>query len=123
MRYKYLNLNPDKKTEPDCVFRAITLATEDDYNKIDEKLYYTSRLYDCTKLCVCCYKHLLDDYYKFERLKGFKGYTIEEFSTMNPYGTYIIRVDGHLTCVIDETLYDIWDCRDEIVDIVWQVKK
>lgn len=123
MRFCYLNLNPELKTESDCVYRAITLATQDDYEVIDCKLYYTSKLYDCPQLCVCCYKHLLDDYYKFKRIKHCKGMTIEEFANENPYGTFIIRVEGHLTCVIDNTLYDIWDCRNEIVDIIWQVRE
>lgn len=121
MKFKYLNLHPLRRTEPDCVYRAITLATQEDYTKIDEKLYYTSKLYECPKLCVCCYKHLLDDYYKFRRIKGCQGMTVEEFADCHPSGTFIIRVDGHLTCVVDNTLYDIWDCRKEIVDIVWEI--
>ena len=32
------------------------------------------------------------------------------------------RVEGHLTCVIDNHIMDIWDCRDKIVDLVWEVK-
>lgn len=123
MKYCYLNLHPLGKTEPDCVYRAITLATQDDYEIIDEKLFYTSKLYECDKLCVCCYKHLLDDYYKFRRIKGCKGMTIEEFANLYNYGTYIIRVSGHLTCVINNILYDIWNCKDEEIDIVWQVEK
>lgn len=38
MKYCYLNLHPLGKTEPDCVYRAITLATQDDYEIIDEKI-------------------------------------------------------------------------------------
>ena len=121
MRYCYLNLNPLGNTEPDCVYRAITLATQDNYTKIDQKLFYTSKLYECDKLCVCCYKHLLDDYYKFKRVKHCKGLTVEEFAELYPKGTFIIRVSGHLTCIVDNVLYDIWDCRNEIVDIVWQI--
>lgn len=47
---------------------------------------------------------------------------IEKFLNLNPVGIFIIRVNGHLTCAIDGTLYDIWDCRNEIIDIVWKVE-
>ena len=49
--------------------------------------------------------------------------TIEEFANLYNYGTYIIRTNGHLTCVINNVLYDIWNCKDEEIDIVWQVEK
>jgi hypothetical protein len=48
--------------------------------------------------------------------------TICEFMKLNPYGTYIIRVDGHLTHCKDGICYDIFDCTNEIVDLVWLVE-
>ena len=121
MRYKFLNLNPMNKRELDCVCRAISLALNKDYYNVEDDLYLVGQLFKCEKLCVCCYKHLLDYVYKLERIEEFKGLSIEEFINCNPYGTYIIRVDSHLTCCIDSILFDTWDCRNEIVDIVWQV--
>lgn len=122
MDYRYLNLNPLNITESDCVTRAISLGTQEDYKVIKHKLYAISLLYNCEKLCVCCYQHLLDKYYGFERVNNCKGLTIKEFASCYPVGTYIIRVKGHLTCLINNILYDIWDCRNEIVDIVWKVE-
>ena len=48
--------------------------------------------------------------------------TIDDFANKFPYGVYLVRVEGHLTCVIDNNIIDIWDCRDKIVDLVWEVK-
>ena len=121
MGFKFLNLNPLGKREEDCVCRAISLATEKDYEDVQEQLYLISKLFRCESLCVCCYKHLLDYVYNLDRIESFHGYTIHEFIELNPKGTYIIRVDGHLTCAIDGILYDTWDSRDCIVDIVWEV--
>lgn len=121
-QYKFLNLNPLGKLEEDCVCRAISLALNEDYYIIQEKLYLVGELFDCVDVCVCCYKHLLDYVYNLERIEEYNGCTIEEFCNCNPYGIYLIRVDGHLTCVIDNVCYDIWDCRDKIVDIVWKIK-
>ena len=120
-RYKFLNINPLGEIEEDCVCRAISLALEEDYYTIQEKLKLIGELFDCMFLCECCYKHLLDSVYDLQRYEEFKGMTIEEFADMYPNGTYLIRIEGHLTCLVDGIIYDIWDCTDKIIDIVWEI--
>ena len=122
MKYKFLNLQPLGRRLEDCVTRAIALGVNEDYYIIQRKLQLIAELFECEKLCVCCYKHLLDSVYNLERIESYQGMTIEEFLSYEPYGTFIIRVDQHLTCAINGVLFDTWDCRDEIVDIVWRVK-
>lgn len=121
-RYQFLNVNPLGEIEEDCVCRAISLALDEDYYKIQEKLYLVAKLFECEYLCVCCYKYLLDDVYDLKRIEEVKEMTIEEFANYFPIGIFIVRVEGHLTCVIDNHIMDIWDCRDKIVDLVWEVK-
>lgn len=121
MVWKFLNLQPLGKLEEDCVTRAISLATGQDYKTIQEQLFLISELFECEKLCVCCYKHLLDYVYNFERIEAVQGMTIEEFLEQFDTGIFIIRVDGHLTCAIDGNIIDTWDCTNKIVDIVWFV--
>lgn len=120
-RYEFFNINPLNEIEEDCVCRAISLALKEDYYLIQKKLQLVGELFECEFLCVCCYKFLLDEVYGLDRIEECKGMTIEEFADTFPNGTYIIRVEGHCTCVIDNKLYDIWDCRNEIVDMVWKV--
>lgn len=108
--------------EEDCVCRAISLALNIDYNTILYKLQLIGDLFDCEYLCKCCYGFLLDEVYNLERIESYNGITIRDFIDIIPKGIYIIRVEGHLTCVIDEILYDIWDCQDEIIDTIWVVK-
>lgn len=121
-RYQFLNVNPLGKIEEDCVCRAISLALDENYYKIQEKLYLVAKLFECESLCICCYKYLLDDVYDLKRIEEVKGMTIEEFANYFPIGIFIVRVEGHLTCIIDNHIMDIWDCRDKIVDLVWEVK-
>ena len=121
MAWKFLNLQPLGKLEEDCVTRAISLATGQDYKTIQEQLFLISELFECEELCVCCYKHLLDYVYNFERIEAVQGMTIEEFLEEFDIGIFIIRVDGHLTCAIDGNIIDTWDCTNKIVDIVWFV--
>lgn len=121
-RYQFLNVNPLGEIEEDCVCRAISLALDEDYYKIQEKLYLVAKLFECEYLCICCYKYLLDEVYDLKRIEEVKGMTVEEFANYFPVGIFIVRVEGHLTCVIDNHIMDIWDCRDKIVDLVWEVK-
>lgn len=120
--YRFLNINPLNKIEEDCVCRAISLALEEDYYVIERKLMLIGELFECEKLCVCCYKHLLDYVYRLERIEEVKGLTVKEFADYFPKGKYIIRVPYHCTCVINNNIYDLWDCGNEIIDIVWEVK-
>lgn len=120
-RYKFFNINPLGKLEEDCVCRAISLALEEDYYTIQEKLELIGELFECQFLCECCYRFLLDNVYDLPRYEEFKGMTIEEFADMHPIGTYLIRIEGHLTCLIDQVILDLWDCTDKIIDIVWKI--
>lgn len=120
MDYKYINLNPYGEKDNDCVCRAISLALNENYFDIKDKLYYISKLFNCEELCVCCYKHLLNNVYGLPKVYC-RNMTANDFSNEHPYGVYILRMDGHCSCAIDNCLFDIWDCRDEILTDVWQV--
>ena len=122
-KYKFLNINPLGKREEDCVCRAISLAVNEDYNIISRKLELIAELYECDMLCVCCYKKLLDTVYNLERIEEFDGRTVEEFLDAYPSGIYLIRLDNHLTCAIDGVIYDLWNCLQEPIRIVWVVDK
>lgn len=120
--YIFFNNNPEKLIENDCVTRAISLASGLPYEVIEDKLYLTSKLFECPKLCICCYENLLNYVFNYENIYGVEGMSIGDFADKFPYGVYLVRVEGHLTCVIDNNIMDIWDCRDKIVDLVWEVK-
>ena len=49
--------------------------------------------------------------------------TVGEFADTHPKGVYLLRIPAHLTCIIDGTCYDIFDCRfdGEITD-AWEVE-
>lgn len=120
MRFVYYNLNPKGIKENDCVTRAIALATGLDYDKVAQKLYLSAELLDCEKLCVCCYKHLLDNVFAFPRVHC-SGLSVAQFADLHPTGTYLIRMNGHLSVLIDYTIYDIWNCKNEILTNAWRV--
>lgn len=120
-KFSYYNINPQGDRVSDCVTRAIALASGLDYQEVRDKLRYTAKLLNCDKLCVCCYRHLLDDVLKYQRVDC-DGYSLGGFADKHPYGVYLVRMNGHISCLIDGTVYDIWDCRDEWLTDAWKVE-
>lgn len=118
--YHFYNVNPLNKIENDCVCRAISGATGIPYYKIQEKLNLIGKLFECDKLCVCCYHHLLEKVFGFIP-KVANGKTVGQIAQEFSNNTLIIRIQGHLTMAKDGSIYDIWDCRDEPADVFWVV--
>ncbi len=119
--YTYYNRNPDGDRENDCVTRAISLATGISYPEIRKKLFHVSKLYNCPKLTLCCYRHLLDDVFKLQRVNC-EGFTVGEFATRYPCGVYLVRMDGHISTIISGDIIDIFDCSDMLLTDAWKVE-
>jgi hypothetical protein len=120
--FQYLNLNPENKKRNDCVTRAISLASGLPYNKIRKKLYHTAKLLDCEKLCPTCYSFAIQEVFGGVPVNC-DGFTLKEFSYIHPQGTYLIRIQGHLTCIIDGKIFDTWDCDSKLCDLAWRMHK
>lgn len=120
--YKYYNRNPDGQHKEDCVCRAISTATGLNYNAVNNLLNLTSREYNCSKLCICCYHNLLEDILGYIRVDCFAGETVEQVARKHPDDKLLIRIDSHLTSSIKGTILDIWDCSKKFVDCYWVVK-
>lgn len=118
--FKYFNANPLSLEEEDCVTRAISTATGYSYAQIQDKLYYVAELLECDKLCVCCYKYLLDAVFGLERLPV-RNNTVGEMADMYSDCIILIRIEGHLTCSVYGVIHDLWDCSNSYADIVWLV--
>ena len=119
-RFVYYNRNDDKVSRNDCVTRVISLASGLPYSTIRKKLRYTARLLDCCKLCVSCYEFLIREVIGGTPVNC-EGMTINDFAELHPQGTYLLRMDGHITTLIDFTLYDIFDCRNHRITNAWKI--
>jgi len=120
-RFVYYNINPDGEKASDCVTRAISLGTGLDYTTIRRKLYHSAKLFDCDKLNVDCYAHLLEDVFKFPQVNTY-GMTVGEFADNHPYGIYLVRMSGHISTIWQGKVVDIWDCRDSLITNAWKIK-
>lgn len=120
-RFVYYNINPDGEKASDCVTRAIALGTGLDYPIVRRKLYHSAKLFDCDKLNVDCYCHLLEDVFKFPQVETY-GMTVGEFADTHPYGIYLVRMNGHISTIWSGDVIDIWDCRKSHITNVWFIK-
>lgn len=120
--YVYFNVNPDKKNISDCVSRAISLSCNIPYPKVRKMLFHTARLLGCQKLCVMCYKFLIEDVLKCKRVNC-DGMYPDDFANLHPQGVYLLRMNGHICSCIDGKIYDIFDSRfmDFLTD-AWKVE-
>lgn len=107
--------------ENDCVCRAISKALDLDYFVVEKLLKVSADINRCEKLCVCCYHHLLEDIFKLPVRYCKNGETVGEIARMYPNNKVIIRIDGHLTMSDKAIIYDLFDCRNKIVDCYWIV--
>lgn len=120
--FAYLNLNPKKQQEEDCVCRAISLGCGLPYEATTNLLNLIADYYACDTLCVCCYHHILENIFEYDVVYCSNGERVKDVASLHKNGTVIIRVNGHLTCSVRGVVYDIWDCTNEIVDCYWIVK-
>lgn len=119
-RFVYYNRNDDKISRNDCVTRAISLCANLPYSTIRRKLRYTARLLGCEKLCVSCYEFLIR-----EVLGGVpvncESMTVNKFANLHPHGVFLLRMDGHITSLINNCVYDIFDCRKHLLTNAWKL--
>ena len=118
--YKFYNANPLGKIEQDCVCRAISRATKLPYRLIEKKLKLIAELFECDKLCLCCYSHLLQNVFGLVQKNANKR-LVKELAKDFKNNIILIRIQGHLTMAEYGVIYDIWDCTGEIADVFWIV--
>lgn len=104
-----------------CVCRAISLGTGYGYNEIERLLLENSRKCKCDIITKSCYRKLLEQYFGLVPRQAL-GKSVRMIAKAYPHNNVIMRIQAHLTCSVNGTLYDIFNCLDETVDEFWVVK-
>jgi hypothetical protein len=132
MIFKYTQPKGEKdiKCNGDCMVRAVTNITKEDYNKVHKIMYghgwRASRGSSKGKWEEQITKTLDELGFKFKRIsfpgvKGQNRMTGKELSMSNPNSRYIIRVSKHVSVLDCGKLLDTWDCSDKCVYFVWEI--
>lgn len=112
----YANPNPCRQEEPDCVVRAISIATGQSWDEVHSDLCMLSGLL-CTMPSVNWLwgKYLTDcGFEKFLLPESCPScVTVREFARHFPSGTYVTATGTHAVAVIDGNYFDIFDSGDE----------
>lgn len=122
MSFKYLNLNPKGRNVSDCTVRAFALA----HNTTWFHAYDILSEYARERCIVIDDTSFINDFlsenypYMCYKCRG-KKITVGEITDKFKYGVYLITMSGHITCMIDGTIYDTWDCRDRYAQRIWEV--
>lgn len=126
MSYISFNPNPRRNSVGDCVIRAISKVTNQDW--------------DTTYLGVALQGYIVKDMPSSNNVwggylysKGFNRYvtpntcpdcyTIKDFCDDNPRGTFLLATGTHVVAVIDGNYYDTWDSGDEVPIYYWRKEK
>lgn len=120
--YKYYNCNPQNRQVNDCVVRAISTAQHKDWDEVYTDLSILAQQ-QCTILDdVGFVEKYLNRLYPsvYYRCDG-RRLSIKQFITTHSLGTYLLTMKGHITCIIDGTIYDTWDCGNSIIWGAWEV--
>lgn len=117
--YEYFNNNPNKRHIADCTLRAISLLTNKSWGEVYDELSWLSSkdgyMFDNVEFV----EDYLDN--RFPRECHYSKY-VGEFANEHPKGKYAITMNGHITALIDGTIYDTFDCRNRIMRCAWKVK-
>lgn len=117
MAWYYINPNPSYNLVGDCVIRALSLATGDDWDKtylgVVIKGYDMKDMPSSNAVWGAYLKSL-----------GFKRYiipnecsdcyTVNDFAKEHNSGVYILATGTHVVTVKDGDYYDTWDSGKEI---------
>lgn len=122
--FKYYNANPFGRRVNDCTVRAISLATDETWSHTYNELSDFARMQGSMFDDVMYIDGYLDA--RFDKIyeKNDKRHlTVDEFIHLYPVGTYLITMNGHITCCKNGVIYDTFYPGDRFVWDAYKVKE
>lgn len=120
--YKFYNANPRGRRVNDCTVRAISLATgkswDQAYRELSEFAQYLAIMPDDV---VYIDAYLDGHFQNIYMCKDNKRITVGDFIKAHPRGTFLITMNGHITCAIDGIIYDTFNPSDRFIWGVYKV--
>jgi hypothetical protein len=121
--FAYYNQNPVAAREEDCAVRAVSAALGISWDEAFDLIAHNAKQMGAMMHRDAAWGSVL-------RQHGFirkvipnscpECYTAEDFAIEHPRGVYVLGFGTHTAAVIDGTILDTWDSRDEIPIYVWE---
>lgn len=115
--YVYYNPNPLGQSTTDCVVRAISKALNRSWDEVYWDLCEEGRKQGVWGDRLPVWSAYLRDhgFYRYIVPNSCPDcYTVAQFATDHPHGTYVLATDSHVVTVVNGDVYDAWDSRKEI---------
>lgn len=120
--FKYYNNNPFGRHVNDCSVRAIALATNQTWDQTYRILSNYAREEGITFSEVEFINEFLSERFeKFCQSPQNKSIKVGDFANLQLPGRYLITMSGHITCVIDGTIYDTFDPSDRFIWCIYKI--
>lgn len=118
----FYNANPMGRRVNDCTIRAISRATGRSWDETYRELsLYAQALAVMPDDVFYIDAYLNEHFEKIFLCKRNNKLTVGDFIERNPYGTYLITMNGHITCVEDGVIYDTFNPSDRFIWGVYRV--
>lgn len=115
--YVFANPNPHKLITDDCVIRAISLAEGEPWDDVYVELfvdgYIDKQIPNANEVWG---RYLMRKGYTRHSIPDTcpDCYTLSQFCSEHPHGTYIVGTGTHAICVIEGDWYDIFNSADTV---------
>lgn len=124
--YRPFNPNPCAVLVGDCVVRAVSAVTGQDWDSTYINLFLQGFM-------MCDMPSSNAVWGEYLKRNGFtkhvipdscpQCYTVQDFCEDNPKGTFVLATGSHVIAVIDGDYLDSWDSGNEIPVYLWRKEK
>ena len=113
----YHNKNPMNNRVGDCVIRALSTALNQEWEKTYAELCIQGLMFcDLPSSNAVWGAYLAHKGYKRYTIpNACNCYTVEDFCTEHPQGTYILGTGTHAVTIMNGIIHDVWDSSNETV--------
>ena len=122
MSFIFYNPNPDELFVGDCVIRAVSRVTHQDWETIHADLCVLSgKMHDMPSADRVWGEYLYRRGFTKHSIRNTCPfcYTVLDFCRDHPYGTYILKTNGHVIAVVNGDYYDTTDSGSEVPIYFW----